>query len=269
MRQNRFENQGYGKWWAVTIVAVLLLIVPCALMPQILSHFDRPGSWIETLGFHKDDLLNFYASFFTFAGTVLLGVAAVFLSQQANDMNKRLLKIEENEYIPTIDINCMAPEELTDFALKDVFSINLNDSFIDIDPDMEISTDSTGDIVALSMSNVSKTDIINIELFQLSLKLKYGAGKSIPLPYENLTISLNNKVPYHSTIPFLIGGMNMDLPEGIPDTPILGVTVEFHSTNFLGDIYVQKIKFDLISLWDQQITFPAVENKKNILIYSA
>lgn len=266
MVQRGYENKHYGKWWMVTIVATLLLIVPCALMPQILSHFDQPGSWIDSLDFGKDDLLNFYAAFFTFAGTILLGVAAVFLSQQANDMNKRLLKIEENEYIPTIDINCMGPDELKDFALKDVFAINLDDSFTDVDSDMEITTDSTGDIVILSMTNVSKTDIINVELYQLRLKLRYGRGKSIPLPYKKLTVSLNNKVPYQSTIPFLIGGINLELPEGINETPVLGVMAEFHSTNFLGDVYVQKIKFDLISLWDEQITFPLVENKKNIVV---
>lgn len=257
----------YTRWWLLMLLATLPLIVPCAFMPQILTYFDRPGSWVYTSPFHKDDLLNFYAAFFTFLGTVLLGVAAVFLSQQANDMNRRLIKIEENNYIPTIDINGMAPGELKEFLPKDVFSINLDESFTDIDDSMELSPETTGDVLVLAMTNVSRTDIINIELFKLLFKLKYRDGPSVALSYETLTVSLNNKVPYQSTIPFLIGGINLT-DELLQGSPVLSVTLEFHSTNFLGEVYVQKIKLDLVSLWDRQINFPAVENKRNITVYA-
>ncbi len=262
-----YINKAYMKWWIAMLVFTIVLVVPCALMPQILDYYDRPGSWVYNSPFHKDDLLNFYAAFFTFLGTVLLGVGAVFLSQQANDMNKRLIKIEENNYIPTIDINGMAPEELKEFLPKDVFAINLDDSFTDITDSMELSPETDGDVLVLTMTNVSRTDIINIELFKLGLKLKYDDGRSQPITYETLTISLNNKVPYQSTIPFLIGGIRLT-DEMLQGNPMLSLTVEFHSTNFLGEVYVQKIKFDLISLWDRQINFPAVENKRNIMVYS-
>lgn len=257
----------YVKWGLALFLLILFLITPCALMPQILDYYDRPGHWVYNSPFHKDDLLNFYAAFFTFLGTVLLGVAAVFLSQQANDMNKRLIKIEENNYIPTIDINGMAPEELKEFLPKDVFAINLDESFTDIDDSMELTPETPGDVLVLTMTNVSRTDIINIELFRLGLKLKYDDGHTLPLVYETLTISLNNKVPYQSTIPFLIGGLDLT-DEVLAGNPVLSVTLEFHSTNFLGEVYVQKIKFDLISLWEDQINFPAVENKRNIMVYS-
>lgn len=261
-------NKTYMKWWLIMLLLTLTLVVPCALMPQILDFYDRPGSWVYDSPFHKDDLLNFYAAFFTFLGTVLLGVAAVFLSQQANDMNKRLIKIEENNYIPTIDINGMAPEELKDFLPKDVFAINLDDSFTDVDDAMDLTPETTGDVLVLTMTNVSRTDIINIELVKLGLKLKYTDSQSSePITYETLTISLNNKVPYQSTIPFLIGGIILT-DEQLKGNPMLSVTLEFHSTNFLGEVYVQKIKFDLIALWDRQINFPAVENKRNIMVYS-
>lgn len=257
----------YMKWWGAMIVLTLVLIVPCALMPQILDHYDRPGHWVYESSFHRDDLLNFYAAFFTFLGTVLLGVAAVFLSQQANDMNKRLIKIEENNYIPTIDINGMAPEELTDFLPKDVFAINLDDSFTDISDSMELSPETDGDVLVLTMTNVSRTDIISIELVKLTLKLKYEDRDPLTLPYETLTLSLNNKVPCQCTIPFLIGGLPLT-DELLADDPILSVGLEFHSTNFLGEVYAQRIKLDLISLWDQQVSFPAVENKRSIMVYS-
>lgn len=257
----------YLKWWLAIIALTLTLIVPCAFMPQILDFYDRPGHWVYESPFHKDDLLNFYAAFFTFLGTVLLGVAAVFLSQQANDMNKRLIAIEENNYIPTIDINGMAPEELTEFLPKDVFSINLDDSFADIDDAMNISPETDEDILVLTMTNVCRTDIINIELTKLSLKLKYPDREALPLPYETLTISLNNKVPYQSTIPFLIGGIPLN-DELLAGDPVLSVGLEFHSTNFLGEVYAQRIKFDLISTWEEQVHFPAVENKRNIMISS-
>ncbi|WP_206460504.1 hypothetical protein [Anaerovorax sp. IOR16] len=267
----------YRKWWFHIIFLIIFLILPCAFMPQILSYFDHPGSWLSESSFHKDDLLNFYAAFFTFLGTVILGVAAIFLSQQANDMNKRLIKIEENNYIPTIDINCMSPDELKDFVLKDVFCINLDDTFVNISEDMDISTESSGMVVLLTMTNVSRTDIINIELCQLTIKIKRQGEKSIVLPYKTLTISLNNKVPYQSTIPFIIGGIPLkkallkayDTDKEIATkNSILSLTLEFHCTNFLGEIYVQRIKVDLVSVWDQKINFPAVENKRNIMIYS-
>lgn len=267
----------YRKWWIHIFLIILVLVVPCAFMPQILSYYDQPGSWVYKNAFHKDDLLNFYAAFFTFLGTVILGTAAIFLSQQANDMNKRLIKIEENNYIPTIDINCMAPDEVKDFVLKDVFCINLDTTFVNISEEMDLSTTSPGSILLLSMSNVSRTDIINIELCQLTLKLKQEKKKSIALSYKTLTISLNNKVPYKSTIPFIIGGIPLkkalgkdyekDIQGGIKNV-ILSLTLEFHCTNFLGEKYVQKIKVDLVSIWDQKINFPAVENKRNIMIYA-
>ncbi len=269
-------NKTYQKWWLPIFLLVFFLILPCALMPQILSYFDHPGSWLSESSFHKDDLLNFYAAFFTFLGTIVLGVAAIYLSQQANDMNKRLIKIEENNYIPTIDINCMSPDELRDFILKDVFCINLDDTFVKITEDMEISSESSDLVLLLTMTNVSRTDIINIELCHLTIKVKHSGKKSIIIPYKTLTISLNNKVPYQSTIPFIIGGISLKevLEEAykdsgiVPESSVLSLTLEFHCTNFLGEIYVQKIKVDLVSIWEQKINFPAVENKRNIMIYS-
>lgn len=263
------------RWWILALILMSALVLPCLLMPQILNYCDKPGSWIAESDFEKEDLLNFYASFFTFLGTIVLGTAAVFLSQQANMMNERLIKIEENNYIPLIDINGMMPEELKEFCLKDVFSINLDDSFTDIDDNMEILPEGDNNVIVLTMTNVSKTDIINIELYQMTIKSKFAPGISSPLLYENLTVSLNNKVPCHATIPFIIGGINIDdMPPEIKERenaysgPIIGITFEFHSTNFLGEIYVQKIKLDLIDLWVNQINYPAVENKKNLGIFT-
>jgi len=270
-------RKAYRKWWIQIFLLVIFLILPCALMPQILSYFDHPGSWLSESSFHKDDLLNFYAAFFTFLGTIVLGVAAIYLSQQANDMNKRLIKIEENNYIPTIDINCMSPDELRDFILKDVFCINLDEAFVNITEDMDISTESPDFVILLTMTNVSRTDIINIELCQLTIKIKRQGKKSIIIPYKTLTISLNNKVPYQSTIPFIIGGIPLNRvlsqisreeEEPIPESSVVSLTLEFHCTNFLGETYVQKIKVDLVSVWEQKINFPAVENKRNIMIYA-
>lgn len=263
------------RWYLLTLLLIVTLVLPCALMPQILNYYNQPGTWLANADYEKEDLLNFYASFFTFLGTIILGIATVFLSQQANEMNERLIKIEENNYIPLIDINGMMPEELKEFCLKDVFSINLDDSYTDVDEEMDISVEGDKNTVVLSMSNVSKTDIINIELHQMSLKTRFAPGLSSPLLYENLTVSLNNKVPCHATIPFIIGGLDIaDMPEEIKDrenaysNPIIGITFEFHSTNFLGEIYVQKIKLDLIDLWVEQINYPAVENKKNLGIFT-
>lgn len=265
----------YKRWWILSIVLFLGLIIPCALMPQILNYFDRPGSWLTGSDFGKDDLLNFYASFFTFLGTIALGIAAVFLSQQANDMNRRLINIEENNYIPLIDINGMMPEEIKNYCLKDVFSIHVDDTFTDINEEMDICVEGDGYVSVLSMTNVSKTDIINIELHQLSLKIRYAPDLSAPIPYEHITVSLNNKVPFQATIPFIIGGIDIpDMPEEIKDrdnrynNPVIGVTLEFLSTNFLGETFVQKIKLDLIALWKDQIEYPAVENKRNVGTFS-
>lgn len=264
------------RWWMLALLIVITLVLPCALMPQILSHYDRPGTWLTDSDFRKEDLLNFYAAFFTFLGTIILGIAAVFLSQQSNEMNRRLINIEENNYIPFIDINCMMPVEFNEFSLKDVFSINLDDTFTDIGDDMDILVEGDSSVIVVSMTNVSKTDIINIELYQMSLKARYAPDLSSPLLYENLNVSLNNKVPCQATIPFIIGGIDIpDPPPEIKDrentysNPVIGVALEFQSTNFLGEIYVQKIKFDLIDLWANQINYPAVENKKNLGIFAA
>jgi hypothetical protein len=259
------------KWWILALLLTVALVLSCALMPQILNYYDRPGTWLRAADFEKDDLLNFYASFFTFLGTIILGIAAVFLSQQANAMNKRLIKIEENNYIPLIDINCMMPEELKDYCLKDVFSINLDDTFTDIDDNMDIIVEGNSNVIVVSMTNVSKTDIINIELHQMTLKTRYAPDLSAPLLYENLTVSLNNKVPCQATIPFIIGGVDIvNPPQEIIDrdnaysNPVIGAKFEFHSTNFLGETYIQKMKLDFIDLWADQINYPAVENKKNL-----
>lgn len=66
-----------------------------------------------------EDVLNFYGTFLSFIGTVSLGAIALWQNKKANEINMRILKLEELSNVPFLHIdasnskiNCMSSHEV-------------------------------------------------------------------------------------------------------------------------------------------------------------
>ena len=71
------------------IFLIILCIIFLALV-QILFSIPAPIKWLEAV-WEAGDLISF-------VGTIALGIIAIKQTEDANDMNKRLMQLEENRY---------------------------------------------------------------------------------------------------------------------------------------------------------------------------
>ena len=74
------------KWWIWAIGALFFLIIV-----QILFSIPAPCKYLDAV-WEAGDLISF-------AGTIVLGFVAIHQTQQANEMSKRLMEIENNRYM--------------------------------------------------------------------------------------------------------------------------------------------------------------------------
>lgn len=78
--------------------------VTAVSIPFLINELYKTNSGYKTL-WEAKDVLSFYGSFLAFLGTVALGVLALWQNKKANDINKRLLEIEEVRSVPFLHID--------------------------------------------------------------------------------------------------------------------------------------------------------------------
>ena len=82
----------YKKWWVWAICSAVIIYIPF-LINEL---YKADTGYITMWG--ASDVLNFYGSLLSFAGTVVLGALALWQNNKANDMNERLMKIENERF---------------------------------------------------------------------------------------------------------------------------------------------------------------------------
>lgn len=93
----------YMKWWLWLCTLIIVLAIPF-IINELYIFGDSTGRGYFTL-WEAKDALAFYGSLLAAIGTIALGIVAIWQNEKANDINQRLLKIEELKAVPFLHID--------------------------------------------------------------------------------------------------------------------------------------------------------------------
>lgn len=85
------DKKPYEKWWCWIIASIMFFVVI-----QILFTIEAPCKWLEAK-WGAGDIISF-------AGTIVLGFIAISQTQYANQINKKLLEMQREDYLPLLEI---------------------------------------------------------------------------------------------------------------------------------------------------------------------
>lgn len=227
----------------IIIISIALLLFAIIGVPIIINEL-----YIKNEGYitkwDAEDVLSYYGDVLSFIGTVLLGVATVFLSIQANNMNKRLLNIEESRFVPCITID------------KEKCSVeSFGEHCIDLSLGLKNDTDNVVDI--LNISDIS-CEYINFK-------------NDFTIPF------CKNWTNHYTIIPKETRLFNFFIENHIDEPKLLEISQSSksaHNMIFIGpcrfnvklrfsnseDIYIQEFEFNMI------ILISNINNSRKIII---
>lgn len=78
---------------------IILLLIPIAI-----NESYKVGNGYVT-NWNAADVLAFYGSFLSFAGTVILGIIAIWQNDKAHQLNQQLQKLEQAQYVSMVSVN--------------------------------------------------------------------------------------------------------------------------------------------------------------------
>lgn len=261
-------NKWYSKWWIWCIF--LLMVVLIFYVIKIYPNFDDVSS---------GDLLNFYGALLSFIGTIVLGIVASHQSWKANRLSERLLKIEEERYLPIIDIQEIMeiPSPLPQNAYNNAMNIKLNQSLFYFAENNEVSY-CTIPIYVFKLKNICSSHIISVEVTKIEQNTKFENKKVINAPIDGFTHSggvciLGTEESQY----FIISGIKEGYPHGLSSDEVLSqgyvnpfteLIIHFKLTNIKGQSFYESIKLSFFSLLlnENKIYFPCIAEKKILTI---
>lgn len=89
------DKKPFEKWWCWLLASIFFLLII-----QILFTIEAPCKWLEAK-WDAGDIISF-------AGTIVLGFIAISQTQYANQINKKLLEMQREDYLPLLEITGLA-----------------------------------------------------------------------------------------------------------------------------------------------------------------
>lgn len=239
-------------------------------MIKALSNFDDVNS---------GDLLNFYGSLLSFIGTIVLGVVASHQSWKANRLSERLLKIEEERYLPIVDIQevMQLPSELADDTYNNSMQISLNDSefYFNKKNDIEFCIKP---IYVFALKNICSNHIISVNIDKIIQNTKFDNEKVMTSKIN--TISFNGGIRVlgnDESQYFMISGIQHEFPDGLSTDEALSqgytnrvteLIIKFELTNVKGQKFYEVIRISFFSavFRDSKLYYPSIVEKEILSI---
>lgn len=255
--------------WLFSTVGFLVLT-------HVLFQIPAPYKWIEAVWSAGD--------FITFAGTVTLGAIAVIQNTRANNINDkllaindRLLSLEYQKTIPIVDIKeIMNPEEeIKGFCLNNCINIGVNDSNVSFDSDNNYNASSSNDYAhILIIKNLKSTDIISIEPINLGYSTIFNNGDRIDSEVYNFR-SFTNSLTADQSNAIIFSGIHYESPpcenaEEVIEKGYINAGIQinltFYLTNSYGVKFRETIQLRIIYFPARgtNIFYPSVTDKKII-----
>jgi len=247
------KKHWYQKWW-IWLIAVCVAVS----IPFVINETYKHGTGYVTL-WDAADMLSFYGSFLSFFGTIVLGFIAINQSNQANRLSERMLKLEESQELPIVDVLEIMelPNQLPTNKYNNSLHLYLNNSNFSFHEDNTI--DFSDDAVALfSLANICSNQIISLAIEDVSLTTIYSNGKCIKSTIDEFSINGGIRVlASNESQYFFVGGAHHESPDSLTEqeildqnytNPTIELTLAFQLVNTRGRKFRERImvKYALI-----------------------
>lgn len=161
------------KWLWIAAALVLIIGVPFAINGMYLANGPIKTRW------DAEHVLAYYGEILSFAGTVVLGIIAVWQTRKANDLSEHMLNLEENKSVPMVDL-CQIneiPSGLPKGTYQNSLKATVGDKHLAMKEDNTILY-SDGDVLAFAVRNISDTYITSLEIADIQY-VAYENGREV------------------------------------------------------------------------------------------
>ena len=258
----------YSKWWFWGTFLFAILFIAFIIKSHLKFNDVSSG-----------DLLNFYGSILSFAGTIILGAVASHQSWKANRLSERLLKIEEERYLPIVDIQEVM--ELPKHLEKDVYNnsmqVSLNDSEFFFTENNELAF-SVSPIFVFKLKNICSNHIISVNVISIEQNTKFNNEKVLSSIIFSFGFNGGVRVLSNDESQFfMISGIQHRFPEKLTydEAESQGYTgnrteliIQFELANIKGQKFNEIIKFSFFSslVDEKKLHYPSIMEKEIISI---
>jgi len=256
------------KWW-MWAVSFILIGTVIFFTIKVSSSFDEV---------HSGDLLNFYGSVLSFIGTLILGLIASHQSWKANRLSERLLKLEEEQFMPIVDIQEIMeyPNHTIENLYNNSIHLSLNDTYFSFSENNEVSF-SNDYIFVFSLKNICSSHIISVDIGNIEQKIKYDNQKEFVFSFNRFSINSGIRVLSNGESQLLmISGIQLKSPLSLTPEEMLSqgyinrlteLTIHFELTNIKGQKFNEIIRFSFLAMpSEDDLYFPCITDKEIVSI---
>lgn len=267
-KEKSMKKPWYLRKW-VWIVAALVLIIG---IPFVINGLYLANGPIKTR-WDAEHVLAYYGEILSFAGTVVLGIVAVWQTQKANDLSRRMLDLEEHKNLPIVDL-CQIneiPSDLPVGTYQNSLSVTAGGGSLVMKQDNTILY-SEGNVLAFMLKNVSDTYITSLEVVDVQY-VAYRGGQ--PIHSQGSGAELRGGIRSFSVGDaqyFLIGGVDTcfdlgDLSEKEHCKCVLTLEITFLLGNTQGKKYREMLRIGYYpSREENGILYPQILQKDPVKI---
>ena len=237
----------------VVILSVLAVVLFLAAV-QVLFTIQAPCKWLDAVWEPGE--------FITFAGTVSLGIVAVYQTKKANDVSERLLAIEEERRRPQIDIRPISEKQRMQCDRQHFIASSTDDTYVFVDENWR-ETFNKGDDFWFAIKNVRDTDVLNIAPIEVTPAIldAHGRAQTVLEKQQIATSCRLDHILGGETVPFLLGTEKLWTRVAEKPGQRLRLSIEFLLTNSDGEKYLQTVELQMMNAYNSGILTPAIIQK--------
>ena len=264
----------YLNKWIWIVVAVVSLLVPYAINEAYQCKSDN----VYITEWSAADVLSFYGSFLSFAGSVVLGLVAVEQSRKANHLSERMLDIEERQEIPILDVmEVIDGEEPTaKDALRNALRLTIDERFYYLEEDNSLGESNTN-VLVFVLKNISDNHIISMNVTGVTNTTVFNSEKSVVTKAKMISWTGGVRVFGSGDCQYMvIGGVDFEYPPGMTSdqafeegyyNPASLLEFCFTLKNARGKTYEEKIRIRAAYLPTASgINYPCIVEKEIISV---
>lgn len=232
-----------NKTWRKTVVIGLATVLVTAVgifllagVPLIINAAYLNGGKFKT-AWTAEDVLSYYGTVLSFAGTVVLGIIAVWQTRKANNLSRRMLELEETRNVPMVDL-CQIngiPSDLPNGIYQNALTAAIDGCHLAMKEDNTI-LHSDGDVLAFMLRNVSDTYVTSLEIPSIQY-VAYKNGQAVNAQSTNAETSGGIRTfAAGETQYLLLTGIDTSLDPGdLPEEETRKKMLELELTFLLGN----------------------------------
>ena len=260
--------------WIWIVVSVMSWLVPYAINEAYQCKSEKV--YITEWG--AADVLSFYGSFLSFAGSVVLGLVAVEQSRKANHLSERMLDLEERQEIPILDVmEIVDGEEPTNKdVLKNALRLTINERFYYLEEDNTLG-DSNTDVLVFAIKNISDNHIISMNVTGVTHTTAFSNEKCVTTEAKTISWTGGVRVFGGGDCQYMvIGGVEFEYPPSMTTdeafeqgyyNPTSILEFCFTLKNARGKTYEERIRIRAVYIPnDSGINYPCIVEKEIISV---